>query len=163
MKKKFGSLQSKFNFSLNPYPELRFSKCPDCDNKTGQRKLPLFIHVEPRNPISLNYTHRYCSHCDMLIGHKHEIEHYLRMAFEKINPDIIGNNYMLIGTVENKVWKGNIVQQLPLNELSNYVHDFKSTQIISMDMGGWFHKDTEPLVMEPPASTEWVKDRIYSS
>lgn len=99
----------------------------------------------------------------MLIGHKHEIEHYLRMAFEKINPDIIGNDYMLIGTVENKVWKGNIVQQLPLNELSNYVHDFKSTQTISMTMSGWFPTDKEPPVMEPPAPTEWIKDRIYSS
>ncbi len=157
MKNKFGSLQSKFNFSLNPYPELRFSKCPDCEKKTGQRKRPLFIHVEPHNPILLNYTNKYCSHCDMLIGHKHEIEHYLKMAFEQIKPDIIGNSYVLIGTVEPKVWKGNVIQQAPLNKLRNYVHDFKSIQTISMTMGGWFPKDKEPPVMEPPKSTEWVK------
>ena len=163
MKKKFGKLQSKFNFSLNPYPELRFSTCPDCEKKTGQRKVPLFIHVEPHNPIFLNYTNKYCSHCDMLIGHKHEIEHLLRIAFEEINSDIIGNSYMLIGTVENKVWKGNLVQKLPLNELRNYVHDFKSIQTISMTIGGWFLEGKEPPVMEAPASTEWVKDRVYSS
>ena len=158
MKKKFGSLQSKFNFSLNPYPEMRFSKCPDCGKKTGQRKLPLFIHVEPLNPVSLNYTNRYCSNCDMLIGHKHELEHHLRITFDKINPEIIGNNYELIGTIENKVWKENAVQQLPINELRNYVHDFKSIQTISMTMGGWLPKDKEPSVMEPPPSTEWVSD-----
>ncbi len=156
MKKKFGSLQPKFNFSLNPYPEMRFSKCPDCESNTGQRKLPLFIHVEPHNPILLNYTHRYCSHCDMLIGHKHEIEHLLKVAFENTAPDIIGNNYLLVGTVENKAWKKNAVQPIPLNELSNYVHDFKGTQTISMTMGGWFLNDKKPPVMEPPASTEWI-------
>jgi len=158
MKKKFGKLQSKFNFSLNPYPEMRFSKCPDCGKKTGQRKLALFIHVEPLNPVSLNYTNRYCSNCDMLIGHKHELEHHLKITFDKVNPEIIGNNYKLIGTIENKVWKENAVQQLPINELRNYVHDFKSTQTISMTMGGWFPKDKEPPVMEPPPSTEWVND-----
>ena len=33
---------------------IRFSKCPACQNKTGQRKLPLLIHVDPKNLIALN-------------------------------------------------------------------------------------------------------------
>jgi len=95
----------------------------------------------------------------MLIGHKHEIEHHLRVPFEYINPEIIGNNYLLVGTVEKKFWKENLVQQptLTLNKTNNYVHDFKSIQTISMTMGGWFLNDQEPPVMEPPASTEWIK------
>jgi len=58
VRKQFGCLPPKYNFSLNPYSEMRFSKCPDCQNKTGQRKLPLLIHVEPKNLIALNYTNR---------------------------------------------------------------------------------------------------------
>ncbi len=72
-RQQFGYLPPKYNFSLNSYPEIRFSKCPDCQNKTGQRKLPLLIHIDPKNLIALNYTNRYCDHCDMLIGHKDEI------------------------------------------------------------------------------------------
>jgi len=48
MRKQFGYLPPKYNFLLNPYPEIRFSKCPDCQSKTGQRKLPILIHVDPK-------------------------------------------------------------------------------------------------------------------
>ena len=54
VKPQFGYLPPQYNFSLNPYPELRFSKCPVCEEKTGQRKLPLLIHVDPKNLIALN-------------------------------------------------------------------------------------------------------------
>jgi hypothetical protein len=38
----------RFRFFLNPYQDVRFSTCPQCANKTGQRKLPLFIHIDPK-------------------------------------------------------------------------------------------------------------------
>ena len=69
-----GELDPKYNFNLNPYPQLRFSKCPDCNNKTRQRKLPLLIHVNPMRMIALNYVNRYCERCDLLISHKDEID-----------------------------------------------------------------------------------------
>ncbi len=155
--KQFGNLPAKYNFSLNPYPEFRFSRCPDCQNKTGQRTLPLFIHVEPENFIALNYTNRYCKHCDMLIGHKDEIEHHLTETFLKINPEAIGNYYLVIGTVEKKAWRENINQPKQPNEMLNHIYDFKSYQNIRMTMAGWFRNDQEPPEMEPPPSTEWVE------
>lgn len=156
VRKQFGYLPPKYNFSLNPYSEMRFSKCPDCQNKTGQRKLPLLIHVEPKNLIALNYTNRYCNRCDMLIGHKHEIEHYLTEMFLKINPKVIGNSYRVFGTVEKKAWRENINQPKPLNEMRQHIHDFKSYQNIRMTMVGWFPEGQDPPVMEPPPSTDWV-------
>jgi hypothetical protein len=153
----FGLLSPKYNFSLNPYPEFRFSKCPDCKNKTGQRKLALIIHVDPNRLIALNYTNRYCSRCEMLIGHKHEIEHYLTEMFLKINPDLIGNYYLILGTVEKNVWRENINNPKQPNEMLQYIHDFKSYQNIRMTMGGWFLKGQSPPEMKPPPSTEWVK------
>jgi hypothetical protein len=156
-RKQFGYLPPIYNFSLNPYPGLRFSKCPDCQNKTGQRKLPLLVHVAPDNLIALNYTNRYCNNCDMLIGHKHEIEHHLTKMFFNINPEIIGNYYRAFGTVEKKAWRENIKHPKPLNEMRNYIHDFISFQTLSMTMAGWFPTGQNPPVMEPPLSTEWVE------
>ena len=157
IRKLFGDLPPKYNFSLNPYPELRFSKCPDCQNKTGQRKLPLLIHVDPKNLIALNYTTRYCHRCDMLIGHKSEIEHHLKEMFLKIDPDVIGNPYLIMGTVEKKAWLENIKQPKPMNEMRQHIHDFKSYQNLRMTMAGWFKNGQEPPVMPPPPSEEWLK------
>ncbi len=153
----FGYLPPKYNFSLNPYPDVRLSRCPDCRNKTGQRKLPLLIHVDPKNLIALNYTNRYCSRCDMLIGHKHEIEHYLTDMFLQINSEVIGNYYLVFGIVERKAWRENINHPKPLNEMRQHIHDFKSYQNLSMTMRGWFPEVKPPPLMEPPPSTEWIK------
>jgi hypothetical protein len=51
-----GKLPPLYRFFLNPYEDVRFSSCPQCANKTWQRKLPLFIHVSPEQPVTLNKT-----------------------------------------------------------------------------------------------------------
>lgn len=155
--KRFGKLSPKYHFSLNPYPELRFSKCPNCETKTGQRKLPLIVYVKPIGFIALNYTHRYCSHCEMLIGHKHEIEHYLTQMFLPMNPEIIGNEYLILGTMEKKAWRETRSQPKAIGEMQEYIHDFKSYEELRMTMGGWFPKDKIPPVMPPAVSLEWIK------
>jgi hypothetical protein len=38
----------------------------------------------------------------LLIAHKHEIEHYLTGLFIQQAPDVIGNEYLAVGTVEKK-------------------------------------------------------------
>ena len=153
----FGKLAPKYNFSLNPYPDLRFSKCPVCERKTGQRKLPLLIHVDPEHLISLNYTNRYCSNCDSLIGHKNEIEHHLATIFSQLKPQDIGNNYLIMGTVEKKSWRAGLKQPQSFDETIKNVHDFKNYEELRMTMAGWFHKDQTPPVMTPPLSIEWIK------
>ncbi len=156
-KNRFGKLPPMYHFSLNPYPDLRFWKCPDCNNKNGQRKLPLLIYIPPKNITALNYTNRYCRYCDMLIGHQHEIEHHLTVLFSRMNPEIIGNDYHIFGTVEKKACRAIENQQLAFDEMKDHVHDFKSFQTLQMTAGGWFPKDMEPPVMKPAPSKEWVK------
>jgi len=46
--------------------------------------------------IALNYTCRYCKSCDLLIAHKHEIEHLLTNLFSQIEPETVGNEYLII-------------------------------------------------------------------
>lgn len=153
----FGDLPRQYNFSLNPYPDMRFSSCPSCHAKTGQRKLPLLIHINPNVLIALNYTNRYCKRCDLLIAHRDEIEHYLTEMFREADPEIVGNAYLIIGTVEKKTWQEAMKKARPANEIRAHVRDFKSYEELRMTQGGWFHEDQEPPVMEPPASEEWVK------
>jgi hypothetical protein len=95
-KPQFGKLPPQYSFVLNPYPDMRVSNCPFCEHETDQRKIPLLIHVEPMHLIALNYTCRYCKACDLLIAHKHEIEHLLTSLFSQCDPEAVGNNYLII-------------------------------------------------------------------
>ncbi len=50
-KKKAGTQLGKqppqYRFFLNSYEDMRCTKCPQCDRKMHQRKLPLVIHSDP--------------------------------------------------------------------------------------------------------------------
>lgn len=157
-KPRLGGLPPMYNFVLNPYPDQRLSSCPFCSGKTGQRKLPLLIHVDPSSLIALNYTCRYCQHCDLLLAHKHEVEHLLHDLFSRVAPEAIGNDYLIVGTVERSAWREGIQQPKPIPEMLPHVHDFKRHyQELRMSQPGWYPKDKEPPAMEPPESQEWVK------
>ncbi len=107
--------------------------------------------------ISLNYTHRYCSNCDLLIGNKHEIEHFLTILFSQHNPDVIGNDYVIIGTVEKKSYRTGLKQAQMIDETINNTHDFKNYNDLRVTMTGWFHNDQTPPTLPPSPSTEWIK------
>jgi len=157
-KPRFGELSPLYSFSLNPYPDQRFSRCPFCEHKTGQRKIPLFIHVDPMYPIALNYTCLHCKVCDLLIAHKHEIEHLLTTMFEQRVPSVIGNSYLIIGTMEKKAWRENMHHPKDPAEMRSHIHDFKTFNgEIRMTQSGWFGPNQKPKVMDPPQSTEWIK------
>ena len=157
-RKQFGQLPPQYNFILNPYPDVRLSRCPLCDKKTGQRKLPLLIHVDPMHLIALNYTCRYCAHCDLLIGHKAEIEHLLAAMFAGYNPAAIGNDYLIIGTLEKPAWRTGLKHPQSVADMLPHVHDFKTYyQELRQTQPGWYPDGKEPPIMEPPPSQEWVK------
>ena len=155
--KRLGDLPPKYNFALNPYAEARFTKCPNCERKTGQRKLPLVVHIDPQNLIFLNYTNKYCKTCDLLIAHQDEIEHHLTTLFRQTSPEVIGNRYLVLGTIERKAWKENIQNPKPFAEMRQHIHDFSSHQEIQMSASGWYKDGEEPPLQKPSHSTEWVK------
>jgi hypothetical protein len=153
----FGALPPMYTFMLNPYSDQRISRCPVCEQKTGQRKVPLSIHVDPGYPIALNYTCRYCRHCDLLIAHKLEIEHLLTRLFRQYAPQAIGNAYLIIGTLEKKAWREGQKNPKGMSEMRAYMHDFKEYyQELRMTRPGWYAEGQEPPIMEPPPSEEWV-------
>jgi hypothetical protein len=156
--RQFGGLPPKYAFMVNPYPEERVSRCQLCDRKTGQRKIPILIHVNPHHLIALNYTCRFCRDCDLLIAHKHEIEHYLTALFSQLAPDAIGNDYLAVGTVEKSVWKEGLKQQHSIDKLLPHTSDFATYyEELQLTRAGYYKVDRKPPVAVPPPSQEWVK------
>lgn len=151
-------LPKKHHFVLNPYPHMRVSKCPFCDGRTGQRKLPLVIHIDPRQLMVLNYTSRYCKACDLLIAHKHEVEHLLTEQMKVTNPSIIGNDYLIMGAIDRKLWKDNMKNPKPPMEILNHLVSFDAVyEELRCTQVGWFPEGIEPGIEEPPPSKEWIK------
>ncbi|WP_310485619.1 hypothetical protein [Chamaesiphon sp. VAR_48_metabat_403] len=156
--RQLGGLPPKYGFIVNPYPEERVSRCPLCDRKTGQRKIPILIHVNPKHLIALNYTCRYCRDCNLLIAHKHEIEHYLTVLFSQQAPDAIGNDYLAVGTVEKSAWKEGLKQQQSIDKLLPHASDFVTYyEELQLTRAGYYQAGQKPPVAVPPPSQEWVK------
>ena len=133
---RFGKLPPQYNFFLNPYKDQRFTRCPKCGAKMGQKKTPLVIHVDPHHPVSLNYSCRYCAHCDLLIAHQDEIEHLLASLFTQVAPEVIGNEYLVLGTFDRSYWKEGTKTSHPAQDLFANLHDFK--QVLKFELGyGW--------------------------
>ena len=132
-----GKQPPRYRFFLNPYEDMRFTRCPQCEGKTKLRKLPLVIHIDPMLPLALNKTCRYCPYCDLLIAHQDELESLLTAIFSVHNPEIVGNDYLVIGTMDRPEWKRGTQDQLPLKDLLEVLLDFKEVVTFKIVGGGW--------------------------
>jgi hypothetical protein len=135
--KRLGKQKPRFSFFLNPYGDVRFTRCPKCTGKTKQRKLPLLIHVDPMQLIALNKTCRYCPSCDLLIAHKDQIEDFLMAFFSQKEPDVIGNDYLVVGTVDRADWKKGVQSTLTAHDMLEQLHDFKKVLLFE-PARGWY-------------------------
>jgi hypothetical protein len=158
-----GKLSPLYRFILNPYNDVRFSTCPECSQRTLLRKVPLVIHVDPRHPMLLNKRCRYCPNCDVLIAHQDELEEWLAITFEKNAPEIIGNDYLVLGTVDKTTWHKQKKEPIPMGELPEYLHDFKEYLKLSYSPAGWYPKDHIPTPREePPPSKPTARTTLKS-
>jgi hypothetical protein len=138
---RLGKLPPMYNFILNPHPETRVSRCPNCEQRMRQRKVPLFIHVDPMHPVAIGYTCRYCPNCDLLVAHQDEIERLLADLFAERDPSAIGNNYLVMGTVERKAWRASLVEPMSPVELLEQLHDFKEVWSLEFRPAGWYRDE----------------------
>ena len=130
-----GKLPPKFSFFLNPYQNARFTRCPSCNKLTKARKHPFFIHIYPSQPFILNMTGRYCPACDLLILHRDKVESLMTYSMEQIDPSLIGNDYLIVGTVERKGWRESIKQPGNYDVVFDNMHDFK--EIVQFEPVHW--------------------------
>ena len=127
----------RYSFILNPYEDLRLSKCPKCDQPTRLRKFVLVIYVDRFGGLmALGKTSRFCPRCDLIVVHQDELEHELTIAFESRNPDVIGNDYLVLGTMDRMVWRKNLKDGVS-GDVLDHVVDFKEYLDLRYDPGGW--------------------------
>lgn len=112
-------------FFLNPYEDCAFTRCPKCGNKTKVRKFPLVIHIDPHQMLLLNKECKYCPSCDLIIVKKSQLEQLLATKLSRIFPKIVGNNYLVMGTVERKDWRESIKRQMEPTEILKLMYVFK--------------------------------------
>ena len=129
--------RTRHRFFLNPYADMACTKCPICEAKTKQRKVPLMIHIVPDQPLMLNKTCRYCERCDLLIARQAEIEPLMAAAFETRRPEVIGHAYQVVGTMDRKDWRECSGAPSPPADVFDRVYVFKDVLHFDYDPGGW--------------------------
>jgi hypothetical protein len=133
--------KKKHYFFLNPYKDCAFTKCPKCGGKTKIRKFPLAIHIEPQQLFCLNKTCRYCANCDLIITKKSEVESLMTAAFEGVDPSIIGNKYLVFGTLEKSDWRKYSKVSADSSEAIERVYVFKDVLNFEVVRAGWYLSD----------------------
>ena len=136
-KNRFGKLAPRYTFAINPYQEVRFSSCPKCKRLTYLRKFPLLIHVDKFGPFALGKTCRYCTKCKLIIAHQDELERVLAAMFAQHAPQLIGNEYFVLGTVEKQVWKKGLDKPATLEEIREHTADFKRYVTLEYHPAQW--------------------------
>ena len=101
------------------------------------RKFPLLIHIDGFGLLTLGKTCRYCPKCEFIIAHQDDLEHYMTEAFSESYPEIIGNDYFVVGTVETKVWREGMVEPLKIEKLLEHTADIKDRMVLHYEQRGW--------------------------
>lgn len=135
--KTIGKLPPRYSFILNPYTDIRLSKCPQCERPTHPRKFALFIHIDDWGPLVFGKTCRYCTRCELIIAHKDELDAELAHGFAQLAPKAVGSPYLVIGTMDKKVWqKGLAGEPNQLGPSLEHMADFKQVLDLHVE-GGW--------------------------
>ena len=130
--------KTRHYFFLNPYEDCAFTKCPKCDQATKVRKFPLAIHIDPQQLLFLNKSCRYCEKCDLIIVKKPEVESLMAASFENVNPSIIGNEYLVFGTLDRSDWQRYKEAPTDSKEAFKQVYVFKDVLKFEVMPRGWY-------------------------
>ena len=142
-RKYLGKLAPRHTFFLNPYRDARFTRCPLCDRPMKARKKPFFVHVDPAHPVLLNMTGRFCPPCDLFILHQDNVEELLVQAMSGAAPEAIGNDYLVVGTIERSYWRQQPHRPGTIPELLDNLHDFAEVVEIEPAHYGWYPAEEE--------------------
>ncbi len=127
---------TRHRFFLNPYEDAAFTRCPKCEKKTKIRKFPLVIHIDPDQMLLLNKQCKYCEGCDLVIGRKSEIESLMAAAFEDRRPEILGNDYLVLGTMDRQDWRKTTKGETKPTDTLDSIHVFEDVLCFEIT-GGW--------------------------
>lgn len=123
---RFGKLKPRYRFALNPFPDVRWSRCPRCEKLMHARKFPLLLHLGGNTLLTLGLTCRYCTPCEFIIAHQHELEREVAI-FRAEHPDVHVDDLFVVGTVDRKTWERSLGKRnaLSLEELREHTSDIR--------------------------------------
>jgi hypothetical protein len=137
----------KHSLVLNPFTDLRCSRCIRCRALNKVRKVPLLIHIDPRQLMTLRMSVKLCPNCDLLVVHQDELEAQLAAHLSKLNPQVVGNAYFLLGTVDVVDHRqGKREPKDPLEMIARH-YPFKERLELRVSLGGWFPEGARPPVI----------------
>jgi hypothetical protein len=125
-----GDLPARDAFLLNPYADVRYTRCPRCGHRTWRRKVPLLLAVAGYGPVVLGKTGPYCAHCRLVIAHRDELEGELTTIFARLAPTGAGPAYAVLGTVELRAWRRGLSAAPTLDEVLRHTAPFTTTLTI---------------------------------
>ncbi len=134
---RMGALTPRYSFALNAHIEARFTTCPGCQAKTRLRKVPLAIHTEGLGLFILRKSCRVCVSCDMLIVHRAELEPLIRARQRNIEGSSRVLDYLVLGTVDSRVWRRGLTGGVSFDALLRNMADFSRHMQIEQIGQGW--------------------------
>jgi hypothetical protein len=74
--------------------------------------------------------------------HQHEVEEQLAYTFSERSPEAVGNKYLVIGTIEQKVWQAGLQgKDKRIDETLKHLADFKEVLTLNVQPAGWYPAD----------------------
>ncbi len=135
---RFGRLKPRYRFALNPFPDVRWSRCPRCEKLMHARKFPLLLGLGEFTLLTLGLTCRYCTPCEFIIAHQHELELQLAI-FHAQHRDVRVDDFFAVGTVDRKTWKQSCEQPgaQSLEELREHTSDIRDRRVLTYPKRIW--------------------------
>ena len=75
--------------------------------------------------MSLNKTCKYCPDCDLVIAKKQELEPLIQTFVQMHNPQHVENDYLVLGTIDKKLWAKGKHTPLDNSEIFNNLFVFE--------------------------------------
>ncbi len=97
-------MEPRYTCYLNPFVDLRFSRCPNCEGRTQIRRFALVVHVDPVGIFPTRVSCRWCRACSVVIVHQREFENTLKAGLAAASPGQVDSNYVIIGSLEMRIW-----------------------------------------------------------
>lgn len=121
--------------------EQAFTKCPVCEKATKARKFALVIRIDPKQLFILNMQCKFCQDCDLIIAKKDKVESMMAAHFRRLRPEIIGNKYLIMGTLDRQDWRQKNQEELSPSEIMERMFVFKDVWHFDVIPAGWYSAD----------------------
>jgi len=74
----------------------------------------------------------------LIITKQSEVEQLLTAGFFEINPEIIGNDYLVMGTLDKKDWRKGNKKEIDSSEAVKSMYVFKDHLDFEVVPAGWY-------------------------